>query len=179
MNKLEFALFFDKYQDKTKINLNSDIVEIIYQEYSDIYSSYTLFELITLFHKIQKNVKINIPHINKKSIIDTLKAINYIDEIDTPHKSEWDIGNINYDDLYIEIKNTCMKIYTDDIIKIEDKRFLINDIKKMDDGKHIITTQDIKTDILQEYRINDFIKLLDHNQHVTIEFSYHLVFVLV
>lgn len=99
MNKLEFACFFHRLQKSLKINIDSDIIAEIYQEYiHKYYEKYTLWQLISMLD--EQHVYIGCKH-SKNSIIKMISDgdLNipcHKHWYEQPEKTEYEIYNMKY-----------------------------------------------------------------------------------
>jgi hypothetical protein len=179
-----FTCILQKIQNKYKITLKSEIIELIFYYYNyenmlqQKYKKYNLFELIILLDN--SNLK---SELNKKAIIDTFVNnkydTEYYDYIFKVHNNTIKWIPIKYNmQLYsiIILDNNgkdIMQIYSGDIIKFDDKEYKIymsscggvNDINKLCSLSYV-KLEDLKTNIVTIYTKQKFIDIFK-NDNVT------------
>lgn len=173
LNKLEFACLCHKLVKVLGIQIDSDIIALIYQEYATtFYDKYTLFQLISMMD--ERNMYIC--YLNKSKIIQTIVDYNLDipdkSRYDIPEKTKWSVFNIKYIDHLtyghtvhvsaniISIDNVCgrIELMVGDVFRINDKSFTINSI--VNNSNMTIKYSD--TNNQTEISIQDFITMIDN-----------------
>jgi hypothetical protein len=195
-NPLEFVLFFEKFQKvilhPLNIYISSDITEMIYDNMQVDYSNCTLFELITLSSLILHNTMYYPLELNKQCILKYIYDNNvYFPDFhvkSVKHKSEYNIIYTKYHEYAIKINNTYITLHNYTIIKINNDKFIINDIlgvytneytkeedytncytnHKMD--KYILLLENLSSNELdiRECDVRDFIDMIDHDENISL-----------
>ena len=181
MNCIEVVCLLHKLQKKLKVDIDSDIVLMIYEYYDSRYDNYTLLELINELYLARRQITCMW---NKKELIELIKEL----WIDIPFKDKplqnntWQcLKQKIIDDIYsyyIYIYDCCFEFQDGDIIQMEDKKVYYIDIENVEE---VITNNNeiVYTDLVYVYlsEINTlekitmtgekFMKIVD-NEDITI-----------
>lgn len=181
MNKLEFACFFTSLQNALNVNIDSDIVSMIYTEYIKTYfDKYTLFQLISMLDTREIWTG---PVLSKKAIINKIETKKLdiqcdLDRYSKPNRSDWSVYNMKYIDytnspyprnvsenlICITNSGSRTEIMNGDIFKINKQEYKVF---RITDDSHITVKNENKETNMP---ISEFINMLD-TQDVTMEFN--------
>lgn len=181
MHVIEFTCFMQRIQKKLDLYINSDIIYLIYGEYTKHnYENYTLFELLSMLDK--RNICIPCA-ISKRSLIEFIEMkeidIPYLLSIDV-HKTKWHIQNLQYldyttypDIIHINKNIICIndtetrtELYDSDVFIIDDKRYKIACITH----DNTIIMQSANENIT--HTITQFIELIDTDSTIVLEHNH-------
>jgi len=136
MDSIEFACLLHKIQKNLKVDIDSDVICMIYEDYDNRYNNYTLLELIYELYLARRQIT---SRWNKKELIQLIKEL----WIDIPLKNTPLQSNIWQchkktiaDDVYsyyIYVYDCSFEFQDGDIIQMEDSKIYTIEIELVEE----------------------------------------------